>query len=113
MSRRIGTMALSAAFAVICVLPAAAGSGYKLIKTISLPGDKGGHGDWVTFDRQTDTVWLAQSPDHNIVVIDAKTMTVKGVVPGIANGNGIAVMPQYAFIADADQNDVVSWTRTA
>jgi DNA-binding beta-propeller fold protein YncE len=107
MSRRIGTMALSAAFAVLCVLPAAAGSGYKLIKTISLPGDKGGHGDWVTFDRQTDTVWLAQSPDHNVVVIDAKTMTVKGVVPGIANGNGIAVTPQYAFLAYADHNDVV------
>src|SRR6266404_556221 len=107
MSRRIRTVALSAALAVICVLPAAAESGYKLIKTINLPGEKSGPGDWVAFDRRTDTVWLSQSPDHNIVVIDAKTMKVRGVVPGIANGNGIAITPQYAFVADADSNDVV------
>jgi len=107
MSRRMLTLALTTAVTLLAAVPALAGSGYKLVKTIELPGSKGGHGDWVAFDRQTDTVWLSQSPDHQVVVVDAKALAVKGVIPGVANGNGIAVTPRYAFLADADGNDVV------
>ena len=106
-STAVGIIALSTLCAAIYVLPAAAESGYSLVKTISLPGNKAGPGDWVSFDPQTDTVWLSQSPDHNVVVIDASTKTVKGVVPGIKDGNGIAVTPQFAFVADAGSNNVV------
>lgn len=93
--------------ALICSLGSAAWaqSEYKLVKTIDLPGTKGGHGDWVTFDPQTRTVWLAQSPDHNVVVIDAAANTVKGVIPGIADGNGIALSPGFAFLSD-NKSDV-------
>jgi DNA-binding beta-propeller fold protein YncE len=89
-------------FAIACgmAIPAAAQTEYKLVKTIDLPGDKGGHGDWTTFDSDTRTVWLAQSPDHNVVVIDAATNQVKGVIPGIEDGNGIALSPRYAFLSD-------------
>jgi DNA-binding beta-propeller fold protein YncE len=80
---------------------------YKLLKTINLPGDKGGHGDWATFDPETQTVWLSQSPDHNVVVIDATTNTVKAVIPGIKDGNGIAISPQYAFLSDNGSNVTV------
>lgn len=88
-----------------CAPAAWAQSEYKLVKTIDLPGDEGGHGDWTTFDAQTRTVWLAQSPDHNVVVIDTTTNTVKGVVPDIADGNGIALSPEFAFLSD-NKNDV-------
>lgn len=81
-------------------LSAAAQSEYKLVKTIDLPGDKGGHGDWTAFDTDTRTVWLSQSPDHNVVVIDAATNVVKGVIPDIEDGNGIALSPRYAFLSD-------------
>jgi DNA-binding beta-propeller fold protein YncE len=93
------------ALTAFATLPAmAAGSAYRLVKTIDLPGDKGGHGDWVAFDPDTDTVWLAQSPDHNVVVIDANTNTVKGVIAGISNGNVVTLTPNYAFMDDADGN---------
>ncbi len=102
--RSIG-MALPIAALICGAVPAAwAQSEYKLVKTINLPGDKGGHGDWVTFDPQTRTVWLAQSPDHNVVVIDATVNKVKGVIPGIADGNGIALSSNLAFLSD-NKND--------
>lgn len=80
---------------------------YTLIKTIDLPGAKGGHGDWVTFDRATNTVWLAQAPQHNVVVIDAKTNTIKKVIGDIEEGNGIALSKHDAFLADGKGNKVV------
>jgi len=75
-------------------------SEYKLAATIDLPGDKGGHGDWTTFDPDTRTVWLSQSPDHNVVVIDSASRKVAGVISGIENGNGIALTSEYAFLSD-------------
>jgi len=87
--------------AVFAAVPAMAdSSGYKLIKTIHLPGNQGGHGDWTTFDPATGTVWLSQSPDHNVVVLDAASLSVKHVIPGIKDGNGIALTPAYAFLSD-------------
>jgi DNA-binding beta-propeller fold protein YncE len=80
---------------------------YTLVKTIDLRGGKGGHGDWVTFDTATDTVWLAQAPDHNVVVIGAKTNRIKKVIGGIEEGNGIALSAHDAFLADGKGNKVV------
>ncbi len=89
-------------------LPAvAAGSAYKLVKTIDLPGDKGGHGDWTIFNPKTGMVWLSQSPAHNIVVIDTKTNAVAKVIPDVANSNGIDFAGQYAFAADNESNAIV------
>lgn len=95
------------ALAIFVTLPAvAAESGYKLVKTIDLPGDKGGHGDYVVFDADTSSIWIAQSPDHQVVVVDTTTNTVKGVIPGIANGNLIVTTPKYAFLNDADSTTI-------
>jgi DNA-binding beta-propeller fold protein YncE len=80
---------------------------YELIKTIDLPGTAGGHGDWVTYDPQTETVWLAQSPDHNVVVIDANALTVKKTISGVDSGNGIDLNDRYAFITDATPSKLV------
>jgi len=91
---------LAVCLGIILSFPAAAQTDYKLVKTIDLLGDKGGHGDWTTFDAATQTVWLSQSPDHNVVVIDANSMTIKGVIPGIEDGNGIAITSADAFLSD-------------
>lgn len=85
----------------------AAPTEYTLVKTIDLPGEKGGHGDWVTFDAATGTVWLAQAPAHNVVVIDAKTNRIKKVIGGVEEGNGIALSARDAFVADGKGNKVV------
>src|ERR1700732_2687821 len=67
-----------------CIMPlsAYAATNYKLVKTIDLPGDKGGHGDWTTYDPQTKLVWLSQSPDHNVVVIDTAKNSIAHVIEG-------------------------------
>ncbi|MGH1573437.1 DUF4214 domain-containing protein [Methylobacterium sp. P31] len=80
--------------------------GYTLQTTINLPGTIGGHGDVVTYDPDTATMWLAQSPDNNVVVIDTHTNTVKATIPNIGNANGIALTPQYAFVADVTNNTI-------
>jgi DNA-binding beta-propeller fold protein YncE len=101
-----------AALSATAITPAIAGSAYKLTKTIDLPGTKGGHGDWTTYDAATGTIWLSQSPDHNVVVIDAATKAVKGVIAGIEDGNGIALGEKYAFLADNGGNNVVVVDKT-
>lgn len=107
--RNIGALGVPAV-AFLLAISGNAGAGpteYTLVKTIDLPGDKGGHGDWVAFDTATDTVWLAQAPDHNVVVIDAKTNRIKKVIDGIEEGNGIALSAHDAFLADGKGNKVV------
>ena len=99
-----GAVAIAGAVLMACPTAMAQPS-YKLVKTIDLPGDKGGHGDWTCFDAASRTVWLSQSPDHNVVVIDANKMSIKGVIPDIEDGNGIAVTPAYAFLSD-NKSDV-------
>jgi YVTN family beta-propeller protein len=78
--------------------------GYVRVDTIDLPGNVGGHGDWVAYDAATNTIWLAQSPDNNVVVIDAATNTIKATIPNIGNANGIDFSAQYAFVADVTNN---------
>jgi YVTN family beta-propeller protein len=81
-------------------------SHYGLIKTIDLPG-QGGHGDWVTYDEQTETVWIGQAPAHNVIVIDAEKLTVKATIPGVQEANGIDIDDTYAFVSDAKSNTLV------
>jgi DNA-binding beta-propeller fold protein YncE len=107
--RNIGLFGVSAVASLLGVAAplSAAQTEYKLVATIDLPGDKGGHGDWVTFDPATDTVWLAQAPAHDVVVIDARTNRIKKVIGGIEEGNGIALSAHDAFLADGKGNKVV------
>jgi DNA-binding beta-propeller fold protein YncE len=92
-----------------CVFSSVAGAQsqqYELVKMIALPG-VGGHGDWVTYDPETETVWLSQSPDHNVVVIDANTLAIKHTVTGVASGNGIDIDGRYAYVTDATPGKLV------
>jgi DNA-binding beta-propeller fold protein YncE len=107
-SFNLKVLAIGAAIATLFSSVSAAQSPqYQLIKTIDLPGTTGGHGDWVTYDPDTETVWLAQSPDHNVVVIDAKTLAVKNTITGVDSGNGIDIDKQYAFVTDATTGKLI------
>lgn len=75
---------------------------YKQIKIIDLPGAEGGNGGAMAFDADTGTVWLAQSPDRNVVVIETKGNSVNRVIDGVERPRGIAFDPHLAFVADAD-----------
>ena len=87
---KLDILAVGCLSAAAFIAPVNAQAHYKLVKTLDLPGTQGGHGDWTTFDPASKTVWLSQSPDHNVVVIDAATLAIKSVIPDIKNGNGIA-----------------------
>ncbi|MPW22069.1 hypothetical protein GCT13_35820 [Paraburkholderia sp. CNPSo 3157] len=86
-------------------------SQYQLVKTIDLPGTKGGHGDWVTYDKDTHAVWLSQSPNHNVVVIDAKTMAVKKTLSGVDSGNGIDFDANHAYVTDATTGKLIIYDK--
>jgi YVTN family beta-propeller protein len=73
--------------------------------TIALPG-VGGHGDVVVADPAAHAVYVAQSPDNNLVVINTSNNTVEAVVPQVANANGITFNDSYLFVAEPDAGAV-------
>ena len=75
----------------------------KLVKTIDLPG-KGGHGDIVAYDPDQKAVYLAQTPDNNVLVISSDTQDITKVIPRMNGCNGIAVGPKYIYVANATDN---------
>jgi len=75
---------------------------YNLIETIDLTpaGNFTGHGDWVAYDRDTETVWLSHQPAANVVVLDAFLNRIRVIIPNVQSGNGIHFNWEYAFVAD-------------
>ncbi|HTF54009.1 MAG TPA: hypothetical protein VK735_41735 [Pseudonocardia sp.] len=69
-------------------------------KTIALPG-VGGHGDVVVADPAAHAVYIAQSPDNNLVILNTTSNTVEAVVPHIADANGITFNDSYLYVAEA------------
>jgi YVTN family beta-propeller protein len=74
-------------------------------KTIKLPG-VGGHGDVVVADPTAHRVYVAQSPDNNVVVINTKTQSVEAVIGNVPSANGIAYSRDYLFVAEASTNQI-------
>jgi DNA-binding beta-propeller fold protein YncE len=72
---------------------------------IALPG-VGGHGDVVTADPAAHAVYVAQSPDNNLIVLDTRNNRIKAVVPHIVDGNGVDFSDLYVFVAEAGANRV-------
>jgi DNA-binding beta-propeller fold protein YncE len=86
-------------------------------KVIALPG-VGGHGDVVTVDPAAHAVYVAQSPDDEVVVLDTRTNTIRTVIPDVPSVNGIAYTDAYVFAASATTNSVkviskVTWKTVA
>jgi YVTN family beta-propeller protein len=75
------------------------------LKSIPLPG-VGGHGDVVAADPAAHRVYVAQSPDNNVVVIDTRTQTIGAVIGNVPSANGIAYSDDYVFVAEATTNQV-------
>jgi hypothetical protein len=73
-------------------------------KSIRLPG-KGGHGDVVVADPGAHQVYLAQSPDNNVVVIDTAANTIRTVI-AVPAATGIAYNQDYVFVSETKANQV-------
>jgi len=73
--------------------------------TIDLPG-VGGHGDVVVADPDAHSVYVAQSPDNNLVVLNTDTNSIRTVIGNVPDANGIAYSPNYVFVAEAKPNMV-------
>jgi len=73
--------------ALAAVVSAASADGYKLVKTIPVPGDGGW--DYLTVDGGGRRVYVSHG--NQVDVIDADANTVAGTIPDLKGVHGIAV----------------------
>jgi len=94
---------------LVCLLFGASAETYNLSTTISLDpaGSSQGHGDWVAYDCETETVWLSHQPDANVVVLDALEDRIRAILPNVESGNGITFNRIFAFVADYETQSVL------
>ena len=84
--------------------PQAGPSGYRVIKTISVPGDEGW--DYVAVDSDARRVYVSHS--SHVVVLDADTYAIVGDIPDTQGVHGIAIAPDLGrgFVSDGRANTV-------
>src|SRR3979411_234798 len=91
------------------VAMAAPGTGYHLIKKISLGAAPGGgeYFDYVTIDSTARRVYLSHGAE--VKVLDADNFSVVGSITGLKRCHGVAVVPEVGkgFITDGDGEKVV------
>jgi len=91
------------------VAMAAPGTGYHLIKKISLGAAPGGgeYFDYVTIDSTARRVYLSHGAE--VKVLDADNFSVVGTISGLKRCHGIVVLPEIGkgFITDGDAAQVV------
>lgn len=97
-------LALVAALALVgatAVTPAVAQTPITAttMRTIPLPGS-GGHGDVVVADPAAHAVYISQTPDNNVVVIDTLTERIRAVIGDVPGCNGIAFDNDHVFVAE-------------
>jgi DNA-binding beta-propeller fold protein YncE len=82
----------------------AAPPGYRLLKTVLLPGDGGW--DYVTVDGAARRVYVSHGTE--VVVLDADSYEVKGKIADLKGVHGIAVAPDLGrgFISNGQANKV-------
>ena len=80
------------------------GSGYHLIKTISLPPAPGGdeYYDYITVDADARRVYISHGAE--IVVLNADDYSVVGRISGLVRSHGIALVQELGkgFVTDGD-----------
>jgi len=93
---------------LLALIVTASAETYVKVATVNLSvaGSTGGHGDWVAYDCDTETVWLSHSPDQNVVVLDTESLDIRVIIPNVLNANGIAFNRFFAFVADNQNNTV-------
>ncbi len=86
--------------------PAATGMmEYTLVTTVPLPG-KAGPGDWVIYDPEMNSVYVALH-ESGVAVIDAEANTVVADVEPVPAPNGIAYDSGYLYVAASGTNELV------
>src|SRR4030088_2925369 len=102
-SLRLVSFALLGAVAM-----AAPGTGYHLIKKISLGAAPGGgeYFDYVTVDSGARRVYLSHGAE--VKVLDADNFSVVGTISGLKRCHGVLVLPELGkgFITDGDAGTV-------
>src|SRR5467141_4096925 len=90
------------------VAMAAPGTGYHLIKKISLGAAPGGgeYFDYVTIDSAARRVYLSHGAE--VKVLDADNFSVVGTISGLKRCHGVVVLPDLGkgFITDGDAETV-------
>ena len=79
----------------------------KPVKVVDLPGTVGGNGGAMAFDADTKTIWLSQSPNRNLVVIETRANSVIRVIDGVERPGAIAFDAHSAYVADRDAKKVL------
>jgi DNA-binding beta-propeller fold protein YncE len=92
-------------------VPTAVGVTASIQKSIHLPG-VGGKGDVVVADPGAHRVYLAQSPDNNVVVINTTTNSIQAVIGHVPKANGIAYSPDYLFVSEGPTKKVAVISKT-
>src|ERR1700730_4688099 len=91
------------------VLASPPGSGYHLLKKVSLGAAPGGgeYFDYVTVDSDARRVYLSHGAE--VKVLDADNFSVVGTLSGLKRCHGIVVLPEIGkgFITDGDAAQVV------
>src|ERR1700730_17435899 len=90
------------------VLASPPGSGYHLLKKVSLGAAPGGgeYFDYVTVDSDARRVYLSHGAE--VKVLDADNFSVVGTISGLKRCHGVVVLPEIGkgFITDGDAASV-------
>jgi DNA-binding beta-propeller fold protein YncE len=91
-------------FTLIAAVSAVSADGYKLVKTIPVPGDGGW--DYLTVDGTAQRVYVSHG--NQVDVIDADANTVAGTISDLKGVHGIAVAADLGrgFISNGRGNNV-------
>ncbi len=84
---------------------AGAESGYRLIKTMPLPG--GGFWDYLTADSAARRLYVTRGTE--VLAVDMDSLTVTGRITGLKGVHGVALAPELGkgFISDGKADSVV------
>jgi DNA-binding beta-propeller fold protein YncE len=82
----------------------AAPEGYRLLKSIPVPGE--GRWDYLTVDGEARRVYVSHGTE--VVVLDADSYEVKGKIADLKGVHGIALAPDFdrGFISNGQANNV-------
>lgn len=88
--RKIAALTILVVFAIPFAFgksPEGGASGYRVIKTVSIPGDEGW--DYVAVDSEARRVYVSHG--SRVVVLNADTFAIEGEIPDTQGVHGIAV----------------------
>ncbi len=83
---------------------AAAQGGYKLVKTVPLPGN--GFWDYLTADSAARRLYVTH--DTKVLAVEMDSFTVTGTINGLSGVHGVALAPEFGrgFISDGRSDSV-------